>query len=58
MANKIIKFNTKVIYNNNVYLKVSDVASMMYFIITVSKRLRIFSRIKRVYSMLILQSIT
>lgn len=26
MANKIIKFNTKVIHNNNVYLKISDVA--------------------------------
>mgnify|MGYP000143577462 CR=1 FL=1 len=28
MANKIIKFNTKVIHNNNVYLKVSDVAKV------------------------------
>lgn len=28
MANKIIKFNTKVIRNNNVYLKVSDVAKV------------------------------
>lgn len=28
MANKIIKFNTKVINNNNVYLKVSDVAKV------------------------------
>lgn len=28
MANKIIKFNTKVIHNNNLYLKVSDVAKV------------------------------
>ena len=28
MVDKIIKFNTKVIHNNNVYLKVSDVAKV------------------------------
>lgn len=28
MADKVIKFNTKVIHNNNVYLKVSDIAKV------------------------------
>lgn len=28
MADKAIKFNTKVIHNNNVYLKVSDIAKV------------------------------
>ena len=28
MANKIIKFNTKIFHNSKVYLKVSDVAKV------------------------------
>lgn len=38
MANKIIKFNTKVIHNNNVYLKVSDVAKVFNMKVTIFRQ--------------------
>lgn len=39
MADKIIKFNTKIIHNNNIYLRVSDVAKVFHLKITEFKEL-------------------